>query len=119
MRGHKCQRLFYLEVADPEEDVPNLMDALLVAAEDDEPFISLNSITGIRDDGTMQIRVTMGTEEFTTLMDSGSTTNFVSIAAGHTARLHFQNGSGVYVRVANDDKVGCHGLARDVDIRIG
>jgi hypothetical protein len=57
----------------------------------------------------MQVRVTLGTQEFTTLLDSGSTTNFISSAADN----------GAYVRVANSDRVGCRGLARDVTICIG
>jgi hypothetical protein len=118
VRGRKCPRLFYLEVADPEEEVPNLTDDPLPAKED-EPFISLNAITGIRGKDTMQVRVTLGTQEFTALLDSGSTTNFISCAAGNGARLRFHSGQGAYVRVANGDKVECQGLARDVAIRIG
>jgi hypothetical protein len=118
VRGHKCPRLFFLEVADPEEEVPNLMDDPLPVT-DAEPFISLNAITGIRGEDTMQVRVTIGTHEFTALLDSGSTTNFISLAAGRAAHLMFQSGGGAYVRVANGDRVDCSGLARDVAIRIG
>jgi hypothetical protein len=60
VRGHKCPRLLYLEVTDPEEDIPNLLDAQ-PAAHDEEPLISLNAITGIRGEDTMQVRITMGT----------------------------------------------------------
>jgi hypothetical protein len=118
VRGHKCPRLFFLEVADPEEEVPNLMDDPLPMT-DVEPFISLNAITGIRGEDTMQVRVTIGTQEFTALLDSGSTTNFISHAAGRAARLLFQSGGGAYVRVANGNRVDCSGLARDVAIHIG
>jgi hypothetical protein len=105
-------------VADPEEDVPNLLDDPLPVT-DAEPFISLNAITGIRGEDTMQVRITIGTQEFTTLLDSGSTTNFTSHAAGRAARLLFQRGDGAYVRVANGYRVDCSRLARDVAIRIG
>jgi hypothetical protein len=118
VRGHKCPRLFYLEVADLEDDIPNLLDEQPVAHEE-EPLISLNAITGIRGEDTMQVCVTVGTQEFTALLDSGSTTNFISSSAGREARLHFQSGDGAYVRVANGDKVACRGVARDVAIRIG
>jgi hypothetical protein len=67
----------------------------------------------------MQVRVTVGTEELTALLDSGSTTNFISDAAGRTTRLCFHSDNRAYVRVANGDRVDCRGLARDVDIRIG
>jgi hypothetical protein len=88
VRVHKCPRLFYLEVVDPDEEIPSLMDDSLPATED-EPFISLNAITGIRGEDTMQVRVTLGTQEFTALLDSCSTTNFISSATCTCARLHF------------------------------
>jgi hypothetical protein len=118
VRGHKCPRLFFLEVADPEEDVPNLLDNPLPVT-DAEPFISLNAITGIRGEDTMQVCITIGTQEFTALLDSGSTTNFINHAAGRVARLLFQSGDGAYVRMDNGYRVDCSGLARDVAIRIG
>jgi hypothetical protein len=118
IRGHKCPRLFYLEVADPNDEIPNLLDDPLPAKED-ESFIYLNAITGIHGKDTMQVCVTLGTHEFTVLLDSGSTTNFISCAASTCSHLRFQSGNGVYVRVTNGDKVYCRGLARDVVIHIG
>jgi hypothetical protein len=94
VRGHKCPCLFYLEVADPEDELPNLMDKPLLAAREDEPLITLNAITGIRGDGTMEVCVTVGTREFNALLDSGSTTNFISSVVGRTARLQFHSGNG-------------------------
>jgi hypothetical protein len=41
-----------LEVADPDDEVPNLMDDPL-SAKEDKPFISSNAITGIRGEDTM------------------------------------------------------------------
>jgi hypothetical protein len=94
VRGHKCPRLFYLEVADPEEEPLNLMDTPLLAAAAAESLITLNAINGIRGDDTMQVCVTVGTLEFKALLDSGSTTNFISSLAGRAACLHFQDGNG-------------------------
>jgi hypothetical protein len=65
------------------------MDAPVAAPEEEEPFISLNAITGMRGDDTLQVRVTVGMEELTALLDSGSTTNFISSAAGCATRLCF------------------------------
>jgi hypothetical protein len=117
VRGHKCLRLFYLEVADPDDEVPNLMDEPSASIED-EPLISQNAITSIRSQDTMQVRITVGTQEFTALLDSGSATNFISTVVGRGARLHFQRGNGAYVRIANRDRVDCRGVAHDVVIRI-
>lgn len=40
-------------------------------------MIFLAAITGIRTEDTMQVYVTIGNEQFITLLDSGSTHNFV------------------------------------------
>ena len=80
VRGHKCQRLFYLEVTDPDDtDLPE------EAAHQEElpPLISLHAITGIRSADTMQICVAIGPHVLTALLDSGSTHNFVSEVAAH------------------------------------
>jgi hypothetical protein len=45
VHDHKCPYLFYLEVVDPEDEIPNLMDEPL-PAKGNEPFISLDAITG-------------------------------------------------------------------------
>lgn len=118
VHDHKCPYLFYLEVVDPEDEIPNLMDEPL-PAKGNEPFISLDAITGIRDEDTMQVRVTLGTHEFMALLDLGSITNFIGSATGSCARLRFQSGKNAYVRITNHDKVDCRGLACDVLIRIG
>ena len=56
MRGHKCQRLFYLEVTDFDDTEPPLPDEDHAPGEPrDElpPLISLSAITGIRTEDTM------------------------------------------------------------------
>jgi hypothetical protein len=67
----------------------------------------------------MQLHIQIGAHEFTALLDSGSTHNFVSIPAARRAGLHFQDSCGTHVTVVNGDSVACHGLARDVAVRIG
>ena len=94
VHGHKCQRLFYLEVTDfddiepplPEKEQPHdqVPDEL-------SPLISLHEIAGIRTEDTMQVRFSIGNYELTTLLDSGSTHNFISSAAARRVGLHFHD----------------------------
>lgn len=115
VRGHKCDRLFYLEVTDcDEEEVSNVAPS--PAQDDDQPLISLYAITGIKSAETMQLHVTIGTHTFTALVDSGSSHNFISLAAARQAGLHFHDTTRSQVVVTNGDCVACHGQARDVSI---
>jgi len=114
VRGHKCQRLFYLEVTDPDgTDLPEE-----AAHQEPPPLISLHVITGIRSADTMQIRVAIGPHVLTALLDSGSTHNFVSEVAAHKVGLRFDDSSGARVTVANGDRVACRGVALNVAIRV-
>jgi hypothetical protein len=129
VRGHKCAWLFYLKAEDyiveePDDDGVTPAGALVMGEEPptfdpDAPLISLSAITGIRTEDTMQIHVHMGDQEFTTLIDSGLTHNFISLPTTHRAGLRFHNSGGAHVTVANGDHVPCRGLVRDVAIRIG
>lgn len=56
VRGHKCQRLFYLEVTDFDEQDPTELENPQDAS-DMPPLISLHAITGICTAETMQVRV--------------------------------------------------------------
>lgn len=119
VRGHKCQRLFYLEVTDFVDDDPNLMDEAVDTPQEETPLISLHAITGVKTAETMRVRVRLGNHEFTALLDTGSTHNFVSAATTQKVGLHFDASTGSTVTVANGDRVPCSGIARDVTIRIG
>jgi len=103
-------------VADSDDDDPA---AATMAKEDGPPLISLHAITGTTAVTTMQLRVLVGGRKFTSLLDSGSTHNFVNDTAARFASLHFQSGRGAQVVVANGDRVVCQGLAHDVDVLIG
>ena len=91
VRGHKCARLFYLEASDYIVEEPDDADeepaAPAVANPPpfnlDAPMISLNAITGIRTEDTVQLYIHIGNEQFVALLDSGSTHNFVR---GNVAR---------------------------------
>ena len=128
VRGHKCARLFYLEVADyiveePDDDAEDNKAAPPAADpppfDPDAPMISLSAITGIRDSGTMQLRVRIGAHEFTALLDSGSTHNFIRASAAHRAGLRLFDSRGAHVVVANGERMACQGLARNVLLQIG
>jgi hypothetical protein len=97
--GNKCSCLFYLEVSDYQE-----ADLLLPEEEQQQdeqpPLISLHAITGIRTEDTMQLEVPVGNPQFTTLIDSGSTHNFISGPAAHHVGLHFHNSNVANVVVA-------------------
>ena len=123
VRGHKCARLFYLEVPDyiveepdePDDDPPTEQPAF----DPEKPMISLSAVTGIRARDTMQLRVTIGAHDFTALLDSGSTHNFINPDAASRAGLQFTDSNGAHVIVANGDRVACQGLARSVHLLIG
>jgi len=53
------------------------------------PLISLHALTGIRTADTMQVTVRMGNHQFTALLDSGSTHNFISGPAAQHVGLSF------------------------------
>jgi hypothetical protein len=125
IRGHKYAWLFYLEASDYIVEEPDDADVAPEApAADwppfnpDAPMISLNAITGIRTEDTMQLYKQIGNEQFVELLDSGSTHNFVHGDVARRVGLQFHPCPGAEVIVANGDRVACRGLAKDVDIRI-
>jgi len=114
--------LFYLEVSDPDdervlaqEDIQQDSQQLV----EQPPLISLHAIAGISTNETMKVYVTIGEYQLVALLDSGSTTNFINMAAAQQIGLHFHDSPGASVIVANGDRVQCQGLARDVATKIG
>ncbi|XP_010246589.1 PREDICTED: uncharacterized protein LOC104589850 [Nelumbo nucifera] len=77
--GHRCKKLFYLLVEEPEEDEEE--PAAL------EPEISLHAITGIQTSQTMQLRVRIAGQPVHILVDSRSTHNFVNEQAARRLEL--------------------------------
>lgn len=118
VRGHRCPRLFYIEVDDDDDEI---------ALEDthchQEPAhtVSLHALTGlwgIRTTETMQIKVTMGTKAFTALLDTGSTHNFISEDLVPHMGVQLEARPGLRVVVANGDKVSSGGIARQIQFQI-
>lgn len=107
VRGHRCKRLFYIEVADEEEE------------EEENLQISLLAITSVRTNDTMQLVVRVGERELLALLDSGSTDNFISKELAAHVGAPFSTGRRLRVTVANGDHVTCGGLLRHTAIAIG
>ena len=123
VRGHKCARLFFLEVADyiveePDDavDTAEATTTEQAAFDPDAPLISLAAITGIRIEETMQLRVRVGKLTLSALLDSGSTHNFINTAAATRVGLQFADSEGAHVVVANGDCVACSGLTSNVPL---
>jgi len=108
-----------LEAADYVVEEPDDDTAPADAPFDPEkPMISLAAITGIRVEKTMQLPVQIGTHWFTALLDSGSTHNFIDVAAARRAGLQVDDHPSTHVVVANGDQVACRGLNRAVPLQI-
>ena len=67
----------------------------------------------------MKVYVNIGEHQLVALLDSGSTTNFINMAAAQQIGLHFHDSPGASVIVANGDRVACRGQTRNVAARIG
>jgi hypothetical protein len=82
--GHNrvCQRIFLLDLALEDNEGDSGVDEPTT----DEPQISIHMITGIRTSVMMQVCIQLGGISLLTLLDSGSTHNFVvEEAASHTS----------------------------------
>lgn len=118
VRGHRCQRLFFIEVDDYEDDSPTddtTDDAIHT------PTMSLHVITGlwsIRVNETMQLRVTISTTDFIALLDSGSTHNFISEIPVARTGLTLEPCPGLHIEVTNGDHVTGDGLCRDMALQV-
>ena len=135
VRGHVCQRLFYLEAVDYlDDDIPTEVAA--VAAFLDEaavlapapaagqeptaqPQVSLYAIAGIWTENAMFLPASVHGHRLVALLDSGSTHNFIN--ADLLRRLHLSTAPHPTMRVlvANGDRVPCEGVARGVSLAIG
>ena len=66
-------------------------------------MISLHALTGIKTADTMQVKVGIGNHQFTALINSRSTHNFISGPAVEHVGLRFHANPGASVTVANGD----------------
>jgi len=125
VRGHVCQRLFYLEVDDflDEASGEGGVDPLEESAAPDVTganalVVSLHALAGIRTDKTLLLPVTINDERLLALMDTGSTHNFLNGDTMSRLGLAMAGGEHLRVTVANGDRLPCAGIARDVPVII-
>ena len=104
-RGHNrvCQRIFLIDLAPADDET----DTSVEAPTDDEPQISVHAITGICTRETMQMRIKLGG---ISLLDSGSTHNFIADEAASRTTFPRHQGGNLHVTVANGDRVPCPGV---------
>lgn len=96
--GHQCKKLFWLELADPDDENADHKDV-------QEPEISLHPITGQKSARTMQLLALMKGQALLSLVDSGSTHNFISYTTALHLGMKVQPGTSANVSVANGEKV--------------
>jgi hypothetical protein len=92
--GHleECKRLFIIEVLIDDDTPPPLADG--------DPMISIHALTGIQPHTSRTMQVSVGMAVLTTLLDSGSTHNFINVVVAEGTSIVFQGGAGLQVAVA-------------------
>ncbi|WVZ93159.1 hypothetical protein U9M48_039163 [Paspalum notatum var. saurae] len=116
VRGHHCQRLFYLEVEDSDDNV----NATETPADTDIDalVISLLAMTRLRMARTMHVPVTLNSRRLVALLDTDSTHNFLNSSIAEELRLLFSTCPGLHVSVANSDQVPCRRRADHVAMTV-
>jgi predicted aspartyl protease len=97
-------------VFDPDDIVPPADDI------ETEPTISMHALTGIqsRVGHTMQVIILINDVRLMTLLDSGSTHNFVDTGAAQRAAIELCGRAGLKVAVANGDRITSSGSYPDL-----
>jgi hypothetical protein len=92
-----CQRLFLIDFADVDDtDTGETADETT-----EEPIILVLAISGVRTKETMQLAISIGGASFRTLLDSGSTHNFITEDAAARTNLTLAPRGGMRVTVAD------------------
>ncbi|WVZ96354.1 hypothetical protein U9M48_042006 [Paspalum notatum var. saurae] len=119
--GHKCKRLFILEVVPDEEDAAEDEAPEQDNSTSDAPAISLHALTGIRSNTyhTMRMWVNVGNVRLQALLDSGSTHNFMDSAVAAKLQLPSKRPTAMRVTVGNGDRVACSSPITDIDMVVG
>jgi hypothetical protein len=133
VRGHVCQRLFYLfnddyvEDGEPAEVTADAMFQPPGAAPPDPdpeiapagaPQVSLHALAGVRTKNAMVLHVTVKGHQLVALLDSGSTTNFINADLCAHLQLTTSPRPALRVLVANGDGVPCQGVTHNVPLSI-
>jgi hypothetical protein len=92
----------------------------VLATEDvaDQPVVSLHAIACIRIEATMDLYVHVHGHHLLTLLDSGSTHNFINVGVICHLQLVTSDSANMRVTVANLDRVACEGVAHNVALSI-
>ncbi|KAH0705931.1 hypothetical protein KY285_010452 [Solanum tuberosum] len=110
VQGHQCKKLFWLEVEDGESgEVPT---------DSGEPAISLHAITGKQHANTMQLQVVIDKKLLLSLVDSGSTHNFISSTAAQRLNLPILQRRNLNISVVNGEKISSFGICTAVQFYV-
>jgi len=112
--GYKCQgaKLLMLEGHDDDDEVvcDNILDKQHAATNHEEfiePEIMLHALTGWVASKTMRVTARIGSNDIFTLMDSGSTHNFIIELMANLLRIPVVSTNSFTVRVANVENLKC------------
>jgi hypothetical protein len=116
-RGHNrfCRRIFFLDGVEIEDAAEATGD---VENDGEAPYFSLQVVAGVPMAGTMQIAVALGVTSLVTLLDSGSTHNFISEEAARRSGLPLRQRPRLTALVANGERVTYTGVIRDAPLLI-
>jgi hypothetical protein len=82
-------------------------------------MVSLHALAGVRTPNAMLLPVSINGHRLVALVDSGSTTNFMSVGLMSRLQLPSTPHPTIKVQVANGDNIPYQGMARSVDLRVG
>jgi hypothetical protein len=123
VQGHRCKKLFFLEVADPNDDevVDEEIECAALTVVMVNPEISLHAVTGVRARGfqTMKVYVSVGDAVAVALLDSGSSHNFIDISMAKRAGVKLRSSAKLSVAVVNGDRIFSPGRATAQQVHIG
>lgn len=105
-KGHKCKKLFQLELLD--EDEKHTLDS--DPSQEENPEISLNAIVGNSATQNMLLAGQIGTLIVKVLIDSGSIHCFINDAVVQQLNLPIIHQDGSKVVVANGERVKSKGM---------
>jgi hypothetical protein len=121
--GHKCQgsKLLMLEGHDDGDKVvcDNITDKQHAAANHEEFMeleITLHALTGWATPKTMRVTARIGSNDIFTLIDSGSTHNFISECMANLLRLPMVSTNAFIVRVANGENLKCQEKFNEIQV---
>ncbi|KAG2663117.1 hypothetical protein I3760_16G012600 [Carya illinoinensis] len=122
--GHKCQgpRILMLEGHNGENGTCEAVNEEPLVEENQEgtiePEITLHALTGWTAPKTMRVAARIGAHEVLTLIDSGSTHNFISERMASLLRLPVVPTEAFTVQVANGADLRCHGRFDEVPVNL-